>query len=189
VAALIENLTEILGESIDADHLEKEAERLGRIGRLFEAQIRNSANPTMLAAGYKVNVIPGTATAHIDGRFLPGYREEFLETIDRLLGSEITREFVSFGDAPSVPLDSPFFEQLCAALVAEDPAARPVPYVMSGGTDAKSFDKLGIKGYGFAPLMLTPELDYYGMFHGVDERVPVAGLEFGVRVLDRLLTA
>jgi acetylornithine deacetylase/succinyl-diaminopimelate desuccinylase-like protein len=60
---------------------------------------------------------------------------------------------------------------------------------MSGGTDAKSFDELGIKGYGFAPLMLTPDLDYYGMFHGVDERVPVEGLEFGVRVLDRLLAS
>lgn len=189
VAALVESLSDILGESIDADRLEKEAERLGRIGRLFEAQIRNSANPTMLEAGYKVNVVPGTATAHVDGRFLPGYRDEFLETIDRLLGPKITREFVSFGDAPSAPLDAPFFEQLCAALVAEDPAARPVPYVMSGGTDAKSFDKLGIKGYGFAPLMLSPDLDYYGMFHGVDERVPVEGLEFGVRVLDRLLAS
>ncbi|MDP9862087.1 MULTISPECIES: M20/M25/M40 family metallo-hydrolase [Streptosporangium] len=189
VAALISSLADILGEKIDYDRLEEEAERLGPAGTLFKAQIRNSANPTMLEAGYKVNVVPGTATAHVDGRFLPGYREEFLETIDRLLGPKVTREFVSIGDAPSAPLDAPFFGQLCDALVAEDPAARPVPYVMSGGTDAKAFADIGIKGYGFAPLMLTPDLDYYGMFHGVDERVPVEGLEFGVRVLDRLLAS
>ncbi|WP_406316433.1 M20/M25/M40 family metallo-hydrolase [Streptosporangium sp. NBC_01639] len=189
VAALITSLGDILGEPIDLDRLEEEADRLGSVGALFKAQIRNSANPTMLEAGYKVNVVPGTATAHVDGRFLPGYREEFLETIDRLLGPKVTREFVGHGDAPSAPLDSPFFGQLCDALIAEDPAARPVPFVMSGGTDAKAFDELGIKGYGFAPLMLSPDLDYYGMFHGVDERVPVEGLEFGVRVLDRLLAA
>ncbi|MEV7007009.1 M20/M25/M40 family metallo-hydrolase [Streptosporangium sp. NPDC051022] len=189
VAALITALEDILGESIDRDRLEQEAERLGRAGTLFAAQIRNSANPTMLEAGYKVNVVPGTATAHVDGRFLPGHREEFLETVDRLLGPKITREFVSLQEAPSAPPDSPFFARLCTAIVAEDPAARPVPYVMSGGTDAKAFAGLGIRGYGFAPLMLTPDLDYFGMFHGVDERVPVAGLEFGVRVLDRLLTA
>ncbi|WP_433360719.1 M20/M25/M40 family metallo-hydrolase [Streptosporangium sp. CA-115845] len=189
VATLIESLSDILGERIDLDRLEEEAERLGRIGSLFGAQIRNSANPTMLQAGYKVNVVPGTAVGHVDGRFLPGGREEFLETIDRLLGPRVRREFVNLEDAPSAPMDSPFFERLGAALVAEDPAARPVPYVMSGGTDAKSFARLGIRGYGFAPLMLTPELDYFGMFHGVDERVPVEGLEFGVRVLDRLLAS
>ncbi|MEV8637536.1 M20/M25/M40 family metallo-hydrolase [Streptosporangium sp. NPDC051023] len=189
VAALITSLEDILGERIDRDRLEQEAERLGRAGALFAAQIRNSANPTMLQAGYKVNVIPGTATAHVDGRFLPGHREEFLETVDRLLGPKITREFVNIEDAPSAPLDSPFFGRLCAAIVAEDEGARPVPYVMSGGTDAKSFAGLGIRGYGFAPLRLTPDLDYFGMFHGVDERVPVEGLEFGVRVLDRLLVS
>lgn len=189
VAALITSLEDVLGERIDRDRLELEAKRLGRAGTLFEAQIRNSANPTMLEAGYKVNVVPGTAVAHVDGRFLPGHREEFLETIDRLLGPKVTREFVNVEDAPSAPPDSPFFERLCAAIVAEDPAARPVPYVMSGGTDAKSFAALGIRGYGFAPLMLTPDLNYFGMFHGVDERVPVEGLEFGVRVLDRLLAS
>jgi acetylornithine deacetylase/succinyl-diaminopimelate desuccinylase-like protein len=140
----------------------------------------------MLDAGYKVNVIPGTAHAHVDGRFLPGLREEFLETIDRLLGPKVTREFVSYEEGVSSPADG-LFDELTAALVAEDPAARPVPYIMTGGTDAKSFARIGIKGYGFAPLFLPPDLDYFGMFHGVDERVPVDGLEFGVRVLNQLL--
>lgn len=188
VASLIQGLGQALGTTIDLDRLDEEAERLGRAGTLFRGVIRNSANPTMLDAGYKVNVIPGTAEAHVDGRFLPGFRDEFLETLDKLLGPKITREFVSFTDGVAAPTDG-LFDELCAALVAEDPAARPVPYVMTGGTDAKWFATLGIRGYGFAPLLLDPRLDYFGMFHGVDERVPVAGLEFGVRVLDRLLAS
>ncbi|GAA5070412.1 acetylornithine deacetylase/succinyl-diaminopimelate desuccinylase-like protein [Thermocatellispora tengchongensis] len=188
VSALIEALSKVLGEPIDVDRLDEEAARLGVVGALFKAQIRNSANATMLNAGYKVNVIPGSAEAHVDARFLPGYRDELLETIDALLGPKVTREFVNLSGAPSAPFPSPFFDELCGALVAEDPLARPVPYVMSGGTDAKAFSQIGIPTYGFAPLMLDPGLDYFGMFHGVDERVPVSGLEFGVRVLDRLLT-
>ncbi|MFI6318666.1 M20/M25/M40 family metallo-hydrolase [Nonomuraea sp. NPDC050556] len=188
VAALIEDLAEITGQPIDLDRLDAEAARLGSLGSLFKAQMRNSANPTMLNAGYKVNVVPSTAEAHIDGRYLPGLQEEFLSTIDELLGPKITREFVNLEEAPSAPYPSSFFDEMAASLVAEDPQARPVPYVMSGGTDAKSFARIGIKGYGFAPLMLRPDLDYFGMFHGKDERVPVEGLEFGVKVLTRLLT-
>ncbi|WP_043639115.1 M20/M25/M40 family metallo-hydrolase [Nonomuraea candida] len=188
VVALIRSLSEITGQPIDLDRLDAEAARLGPLGSLFKSQIRNSANPTMLEAGYKVNVVPATASAHVDGRFMPGLQEEFLATIDELLGPKVTREFVNLEDAPDAPYPSPFFDRLASCLVAEDPAARPVPYVMAGGTDAKSFAALGIKGYGFAPLMLRPDLDYFGMFHGKDERVPVEGLEFGTRVLTRLFT-
>ncbi|YCK39351.1 M20/M25/M40 family metallo-hydrolase [Actinomadura sp. ATCC 39365] len=188
VAALLESLSEITGQPVDLDRLDAEAARLGPLGELFHGQIRNSANPTMLEAGYKVNVVPSTASAHVDGRYLPGLQEEFLATIDELLGPKITREFVNLEEAPAAPYPSAFFDELAGALVAEDPQARPVPYVMSGGTDAKSFATIGIQGYGFAPLMLRPDLDYFGMFHGKDERVPVEGLEFGTRVLTRLLT-
>jgi acetylornithine deacetylase/succinyl-diaminopimelate desuccinylase-like protein len=189
VAALIKDLGEITGQPVDLDRLDAEAARLGALGHLFKGQIRNSANPTMLDAGYKVNVVPSTAEAHVDGRYLPGLQEEFLDVIDDLLGPKVTREFVNLEDAPGAPYPSAFFDELAGALMAEDPKARPVPYVMAGGTDAKSFARIGIKGYGFAPLMLRPDLDYFGMFHGKDERVPVEGLEFGTRVLTRLLTA
>jgi acetylornithine deacetylase/succinyl-diaminopimelate desuccinylase-like protein len=188
VARLIDDLGRAVGTPIDLDRLDEEIERLPRAATLFRGVLRNSANPTMLDAGYKVNVIPGTAHAHVDGRFLPGLRDEFLETVDRLLGPKVTREFVSFEEGVSSPADG-LYDELTDALLAEDPGARPVPYVMTGGTDAKSFSRIGIKGYGFAPLFLPPELDYFGMFHGVDERVPVEGLEFGVRVLNRLLAA
>ncbi|MBP2704055.1 M20/M25/M40 family metallo-hydrolase [Microbispora sp. RL4-1S] len=188
VARLIDALSRALGTPVDLDRLDEEIQRIPRAAALFKGVLRNSANPTMLDAGYKVNVIPGTAQAHVDGRFLPGLRDEFLETVDRLLGPKVTREFVNFEEGVSSPAEG-LFDDLTAALLAEDPGGVPVPYVMTGGTDAKWFAKIGIRGYGFAPLFLPPELDYFGMFHGVDERVPVEGLEFGVRVLDRLLAA
>ncbi|GLZ10840.1 peptidase M20 [Actinomadura sp. NBRC 104425] len=187
VRALLDGLAEALGTTIDHDRLDEEARRLGRVGRLFAGTIRNSLNPTRLDAGYKVNVVPGVATAQVDGRFLPGTKEEFLATVDRLLGPSVTREFINEDDAPSADPAGPTFAALADALRAEDPAAHPVPYVMSGGTDAKAFHRIGIRSFGFAPLLLGPELDYQGMFHGVDERVPVEGLRFGTRVLDRFL--
>ncbi|MFG2007050.1 M20/M25/M40 family metallo-hydrolase [Spirillospora sp. NPDC048911] len=187
VRALLDGLADALGTTIDHDRLDDEARRLGRVGTLFEGTIRNSANPTRLDAGYKVNVIPGAATAQVDGRYLPGTGEEFLATIDRLLGPKVTREFINYEEAPAADPAGPTFAALAGSLLAEDPQANPVPYVMAGGTDAKSFHRIGIKSFGFAPLLLTPDLDYFGMFHGVDERVPVEGLRFGTRVLDRFL--
>ena len=83
--------------------------------------------------------------------------------------------------------DGALFDAMTTALLEADPDARVVPYCLSGGTDAKSFSGLGIRCFGFAPLRLPPELDFAGMFHGVDERVPVDALEFGTRVLDRFI--
>jgi acetylornithine deacetylase/succinyl-diaminopimelate desuccinylase-like protein len=187
VRSLLDGLARALDTTIDHDRLDAEVRRLGAVGRLFEGTIRNSANPTLLNAGYKVNVVPGVATAQIDGRFVPGTGEEFLATVDRLLGPKVIREFINFEEASAADPHGPTFAALADALRAEDPAAHPVPYVMSGGTDGKSFAQIGIRSFGYAPLLLTPDLDYFGMFHGVDERVPVAGLRFGTRALDRFL--
>ncbi|CAM5293816.1 M20/M25/M40 family metallo-hydrolase OS=Streptomyces globisporus OX=1908 GN=D3105_27010 PE=4 SV=1 [Streptomyces griseus subsp. griseus] len=161
--------------------------KLGGIAKLIGASLQNTANPTQLGAGYKVNVIPGQATAHVDGRYLPGYEEEFLADLDRILGPNVRREDVHADKALETTFDGALVDAMQTALVAEDPIARAVPYMLSAGTDAKSFDDLGIRGFGFAPLKLPPELDFAGMFHGVDERVPVDGLQFGVRVLDRFI--
>ncbi|GAA4235584.1 hypothetical protein FHR32_007713 [Streptosporangium album] len=95
----------------------------------------------------------------------------------RLLGPKVTREFINFEEVPAADPAGPTFAAL----------ATPVPSVMGGGTDAKSFNRIGITSFGFAPPPLPPELDCLGMFHGVDERVPVEGLRFGTRVLDRFL--
>ncbi|MFY4719553.1 M20/M25/M40 family metallo-hydrolase [Streptomyces sp. LaBMicrA B280] len=187
--AFLDELGDALGTELDPEDMEATIAKLGGIAKLIGATLSNTANPTQLNAGYKVNVIPGEATAHIDGRFLPGHEEEFLGDLDRLLGPHVRREDVHADKAVETSFDGALVEAMQSALLAEDPIAKAVPYMLSGGTDAKSFDDLGIRGFGFAPLKLPPELDFAGMFHGVDERVPVDGLQFGVRVLDRFIDA
>ncbi|MFJ6074912.1 M20/M25/M40 family metallo-hydrolase [Streptomyces sp. NPDC093065] len=187
--AFLDELGDALGTELDPEDMEGTIARLGGIAKLIGATLSNTANPTQLGAGYKVNVIPGEATAHIDGRYLPGYEEEFLADLDRILGPHVRREDVHANKAVETTFDGGLVDAMQTALVAEDPAAKAIPYMLSGGTDAKSFDDLGIRGFGFAPLKLPPELDFAGMFHGVDERVPVDGLRFGVRVLDRFIDA
>ncbi|MEW2511609.1 M20/M25/M40 family metallo-hydrolase [Streptomyces sp. NPDC046870] len=187
--AFLDELGDALGTELDPEDMESTLAKLGGIAKLIGATLSNTANPTQLTAGYKVNVIPGEATAHIDGRFLPGHEEEFLADLDRLLGPKVRREDVHADKAVETTFDGALVEAMQAALLAEDPTAKAIPYMLSGGTDAKSFDDLGIRGFGFAPLKLPPELDFAGMFHGVDERVPVDGLRFGVRVLDRFIDA
>jgi acetylornithine deacetylase/succinyl-diaminopimelate desuccinylase-like protein len=161
--------------------------KLGPLARMIGATVSNTANPTILNAGYKVNVIPGVATADVDGRFVPGYRDEFLAEIDSLLGAGVQQEFIHDDIAVETGFEGALCDAMTAAILAADPTARVVPYCLSGGTDAKSFSRLGIRCFGFAPLRLPAELDFFGMFHGVDERVPVDALKFGVRVLGDLL--
>jgi acetylornithine deacetylase/succinyl-diaminopimelate desuccinylase-like protein len=187
--AFLDELGDALGTPLDPEDMESTLKRLGGIAKLIGATLSNTANPTQLNAGYKVNVIPGEATANIDGRFLPGHEEEFLADLDRILGPKVKREDVHSDKALETSFDGALVEAMQSSLLAEDPTAKAVPYMLSGGTDAKSFDDLGIRGFGFAPLKLPPELDFAGMFHGVDERVPVEGLKFGVRVLDRFIDA
>jgi acetylornithine deacetylase/succinyl-diaminopimelate desuccinylase-like protein len=143
----------------------------------------------MLQAGYKHNVIPQTAEAYVDCRFLPGYEDEMLATIDELIGPDIRRETVIQDIAYETTFDGALVDAMVASLQAEDPGARVVPYCLSGGTDNKSFSLLGIRGFGFSPLRLPADLDFSGLFHGVDERVPMDSLRFGVRVLDRFVSA
>jgi len=170
----------------DADKLLAE---LGPAAALVEPTVRNSANPTILDAGYKVNVIPGSATAFVDGRILPGGEEEFKHTLDQLTGPHVDWDFHHREVALQAPVGSPTYAAMREALEHFDPDAHVVPYCMSGGTDAKQFSRLGVVGYGFSPLKLPEGFDYQALFHGVDERVPVDALHFGVRVLDRTLLA
>lgn len=161
--------------------------KLGSLARMVGATLTNTANPTMLDAGYKVNVIPQQASASVDGRFLPGHEEEFLAELDSLLGPGVRREYIHHDVALETTFDGELVDAMTAALLAADPGARVVPYCLSGGTDAKSFSRLGIRCFGFAPLRLPADLDFAGMFHGVDERVPVEALRFGTAVLDDFL--
>ena len=156
---------------------------------MLGAAFANSAQPTMLSAGYKMNVIPEFAEGSVDGRVLPGFEDEFDRTIEELLGdqAEIVEAFNDI--AMETTFDGPTVDAMVAALKAEDPGAIPVPFLMSGGTDAKQFSKLGIRAFGFIPLKLPADLEFAKLFHGVDERVPVDALTFGTRVMDRFLRA
>lgn len=187
VRDFIKAVSDALGMELSAEDPETLLAQLGPIARIIGATLSNTANPTMLNAGYKHNVIPGTAEAMIDGRFLPGFEDELIKDIENLLPPGVVREDVVNGIALEAPFEGPLVEAMSAAIRAEDPFGTPVPYTVSGGTDAKAFSTLGIKCYGFLPLLLPPELDFSAMFHGVDERVPVTGLEFGVKVMDRFV--
>ncbi len=187
VRRFLEEISDALGLDLDPDDMDATVAKLGPIASLIGATLRNTVNPTMLDAGYKVNVIPGLAEAHVDGRFLPGFEDEFFAEVDALLGPNVTREFVHHDIALETEFEGRLVDAASAALRAEDPIARPVPYMLSGGTDAKAFSRIDIPCIGFAPLLLPADLNYAALFHGIDERVPLEGLRFGARVLDRFL--
>jgi len=184
---LLSAVGEIAGVEATPENAEDLVEEFGSAARMLGAVIRHSTNPTMLKAGYKVNVVPGEATAHVDGRFLPGFEDEFFTTLGELVGDDISIDYVSKQHALETTFDGDLVDAITSSILAEDPEAKVAPYLMSGGTDAKHWKKLGIRSFGFAPLRLPADLDFTALFHGVDERVPVDALEFGARVFDRFL--
>jgi acetylornithine deacetylase/succinyl-diaminopimelate desuccinylase-like protein len=187
VQAFLEGAAQALGTEFAPNDPGQLLSKIGSLSRIIGATLHNTVNPTVLRAGYKVNVVPQTATAEVDGRFLPGYEEEFLAELDRVLGPGVTREFIHHDIALETTPDGALYDAMTSALLAEDPDAKVIPYCLSAGTDAKSFSRLGVRCFGFTPLRLSPDLDFSGMFHGIDERVPVEGLRFGTRVLDGFL--
>jgi len=184
---LFKEVARVTGKVYDEKDLRPLLKEIGSTARMIGATLQNTANPTMLEAGYKANVIPGTASAVIDGRFLPGYEDELNETVRAIVGPDILIETVSHDIALEVDFDAPLVDAMNAAILAHDPEGIPVPYLMSGGTDNKALSEIGIVGYGFSPLRLPADLDFMSLFHGVDERVPIDGLRFGVRVLNDFL--
>ena len=184
---LLASVGELAGVEVTPENAESLVEEFGPATRMLGATLRNVTNPTMFDAGYKVNVIPTEAIAHLDGRFLPGFEDDFFQTLRTLCGEGIDIDFVSHQQPWESPYDGALVDAMSRSLLAEDPDGLVAPYLLSAGTDAKHFRKLGLRSYGFAPLRLPEELDFTALFHGVDERVPIDALEFGARVLDRFL--
>ena len=184
---LLASVADLAGTEATPENAEALVEEFGGAARMLGAVIRNTTNPTMLGAGYKANVIPTEATAHVDGRSLPGFEDEFFATVAELVGEGIDVEYLSNQPPWETPYDGDLVDAMHRSLLAEDPDAMVAPFLMSGGTDAKHFRKLGMRSYGFTPLRLPADLDFTALFHGVDERVPVDALEFGARVFDRFL--
>lgn len=187
VKTLFRKIADATGKPYDENDLRPLLDEIGPTARMIGATLSNTANPTILEAGYKANVIPGSASAVIDGRFLPGFEDELNSTIRSIVGPDIEIETLTRDIALEVNFTGPLVDAMCDAILAEDPEGIPVPYLMSGGTDNKALSELGIIGYGFSPLRLPADLDFMALFHGVDERVPIESLHFGVRALDNFL--
>lgn len=187
VQELFDGVATITGRDLDSKDPEEFLSLLRGARPFVEATLQDTSNFTMLDSGYKHNVIPRFATAALDCRFLPGHEEEIMSLIAELAGEHVEIEIVHKDVALESESEGELVDSMKAALLKEDPGARVLPYCLSGGTDNKHLSRLGINGYGFAPLRLPEDLDFVGMFHGVDERVPVDALEFGTRVLRRLI--
>lgn len=178
-------LAELTGRP--ADDPDAVAAGVGAASGFLRSTLRTTTNPTGLVAGYKHNVIPDRAEALVDVRVLPGTEEAALADIRRIVGDGVEVEIVHQDIGLEVPFSGDLVDAMVGALGRHDPGAPVVPYLMGGGTDNKALAALGIAGYGFAPLRLPADLDFTGMFHGVDERVPIDSLVFGQAVLTDLL--
>lgn len=190
VRALLDGVADLAGLTYDAEDRESVARvvaELGPTGAFVASALATQVNPTQLEAGYKANVVPGRATGALDMRPIPGREEDALAELKRLLGPGIEMEDINRDIGLEVPFDGEFVDAMVRSVQAEDPEAIVLPYLLSAGTDNKALSRLGIAGYGFTPLRLPEGFDFASMFHGVDERVPVESIHFGVRALIRLL--
>ena len=184
---LVGEIARIMGVDPDTSDPDSIVLSTGTAAGFIQASLRTTTNPTLLNAGYKHNVIPDVAEALVDIRTLPGQEESVLAQVRELVGPEIEVVVMHTDIGLENPFSGPLVDAMVGSLGRHDPEAAVLPYMLSGGTDNKALAQLGITGYGFAPLQLPPELDFPGMFHGVDERVPLDALVFGRRVLGDLL--
>ncbi|KAE8764695.1 M20/M25/M40 family metallo-hydrolase [Georgenia thermotolerans] len=190
VRQLLTGVAELTGTTFDPEDPEGIArlvDALGPAKKFVGATLRTGANPTQLNAGYKANVIPGAATGAVDLRPVPGEEDQARAMIAELAGPGVRIEALHEDAGIEAPFEGHLVDAMVAAIDAFDPGAQVLPYMLSAGTDNKALGRLGITGYGFVPLRLPADMDFPGMFHGVDERVPVDALQFGTRVLERLL--
>jgi acetylornithine deacetylase/succinyl-diaminopimelate desuccinylase-like protein len=161
------------------------------VARSLGALLTNTASPTVVRAGNKTNVIPGVAEVEIDGRTLPGQStEDFLRELRAVLGDDVELEVMKAAP-PTVtePIASPLYDVIARQVVAREPDATVVPYMIPGFTDAKYFTQLGARWYGFSPVKIDKAsgIKFADMFHGHNERIPIAGLHWGTEVLDAVV--
>lgn len=150
----------------------------------FSAMLHNTANPTVIRAGEKTNVIPSSAELEVDGRILPGYNtDDFIKEVRALIGPEPEIEVMRELTPTEAPSDDPIFGIMSETLKKHDPGCVVVPNLVTGFTDASHWKKLGMKCYGFSPLKLPADVSFKHLFHGHDERIPVDGFKFGLKVL------
>ncbi|HEY0072064.1 MAG TPA: M20/M25/M40 family metallo-hydrolase [Chloroflexia bacterium] len=158
------------------------------VARSLDAVLHNTANATIVHGGEKTNVIPSEIVVDFDGRLLPGYKpEEMLSELEALLGDEVELEVVRF-TAFEKPIDMSLYDTLADIMREMDPEGVPVPYVLTGVTDAVNFAKLDIQSYGFTPMKLPQGFHYLETIHAADERIPVEAMDFGTEAIYKLLS-
>jgi acetylornithine deacetylase/succinyl-diaminopimelate desuccinylase-like protein len=157
--------------------------RLGERANLFAPMLRNTVSPTMLQASDKLNVIPSEVALGLDGRLLPGGAPEQMEAeLRAILGQDFDLETLAYEPGPAEP-DMDLFGRLEGILRGLDPGGIPIPFLLSGVTDARFFSQLGVQTYGFTPLKLPEDFNFISTVHAANERVPVEALEFGVQAI------
>lgn len=165
------------------------AEAAGFGARFIKPSLQNVVNVTMFNGGYKGNVVPERACATIDVRCLPGEHDHVLDRIRELAGPGVRVDVDVDFEALENPFDGDLVGQITETLRRHDPQAEVLPYLLPAGTDNKLLSRLGIRGFGFAPLRLPADLDFPSLFHGVDERIPLDSLVFGQQVMADLIRA
>ncbi len=149
--------------------------------KFFIATLHNTACPTIVSGGHKINVIPSEATVLVDGRILPGQiPETFVREVQNLIGDGYTVEVIKQAPPQETPVDTPLFQLLKEVLEERDPGSVAIPYLITGFTDASFYQRLGIKTYGFSPIKLPPDLVFSKLYHNHNERIPVEGFQWGL---------
>jgi acetylornithine deacetylase/succinyl-diaminopimelate desuccinylase-like protein len=152
-------------------------------GPLFRPMLENTVNPTIIRGGYKDNVVPGEAWAVLDGRTLPGEDpESFMAELRSIVGPEPSFELLKTAPPAETSPDTPLFDLIKERIETADPGARAIPWMIPGATDNKFYSKLGAACYGFAPVKLEPHMPFGALYHGNDERLPVDGFFWGLKV-------
>jgi acetylornithine deacetylase/succinyl-diaminopimelate desuccinylase-like protein len=159
----------------------------------LRALLHNTATPTVIQAGEKINLMPTEAEALIDGRTLPGQDgEDLLRELRALVGDEVTLEVIR--QAPGSvnhPPDSPLWDCIRSVIRSRDRSLPVVPNMITGFTDGKYFSQLGARWYGFAPTWIDPEsgVSVADLYHAIDERIPEDGFHWGLQALYEVVDA
>jgi acetylornithine deacetylase/succinyl-diaminopimelate desuccinylase-like protein len=177
--ALDEPLRSRVAALLDPARTDAALAELGPLSRGLDASLHNTVNATIVSGGLKINVIPSEVSVQLDGRLLPSFGpEDMVRELRAVVGPEPEIEVVLVGPAqPEVDLSQ--LDLFASVLKEADPGCVPVPSLVTGGTDARHFARLGIRTYGFLPLNVPPDFNSSSTIHAADERVPVSALEFG----------
>lgn len=186
-SALSEPNSSLLLQLLEPGKTEKSLELLEETGYLFAPLVRNTFNPTIVHGGSGVNIIPSEIVLNCDMRLLPGFSaEDGIREVREVIGNDAELEIVYYSPNNAQP-DMGMFGTLAEILHSADPEGIPIPYIMSGVTDARFFARLGIQTYGFLPMRFHSSDEYMQTIHAPNERIPVTALEFGAESIYRVL--